>query len=260
MSRELAEGRRRGQADAKDLLPAIDLRQGKVVRLRQGDDSRRTVFGEDPPGVLAHFARAGARWVHVVDLDAAFGEAPQRRLIEGLARRASELGLSLELGGGLRDRDSVAWALAAGCTRVVVSSMIAKDFPLFSSLVEAFPGRMVPGLDFRDGRLSISGWRESSDLDLGRLADLLAGLDCPAALVTDISRDGEMAGANLDLAREVARATGIPALLSGGVHSLEDLRRAARCPEIGGAIVGRALYDGTVDLGQALEVLEGGGA
>ncbi len=238
-----------------DLLPAIDLRQGKVVRLRQGDDARRTVFGEDPVGVLADFSRAGARWVHVVDLDAAFGEAPQRELIERLARTATDQGLSLELGGGLRDRDAVAWAIEAGCSRVVVSSMIAKDFPLFASLVERYPGRMVPGLDFRAGRLSISGWTESSDLDLGRLASMLQGLDCPAALVTDISRDGEMGGANLELAREVGRATGIPSLLSGGVCSLEDLRQAAASPEIGGAIVGRALYDGTLSLREALGVL-----
>ncbi|MCB1035318.1 MAG: 1-(5-phosphoribosyl)-5-((5-phosphoribosylamino)methylideneamino)imidazole-4-carboxamide isomerase, partial [Acidobacteria bacterium] len=168
---------------SKDLLPAIDLRGGKVVRLRQGDDARRTVYGEDPVAVLESFAAAGARWVHAVDLDAAFGEPPQRPLIARLARRAGEAGLCLELGGGLRDREGVEWALGAGCTRAVVSSMIAKDFPLFASLAEAYPDRMVPGLDFRDGRLAVSGWTESSNLDLPRLGSLLTGFPCPAVLV-----------------------------------------------------------------------------
>lgn len=244
-------------APPKALLPAIDLRHGQVVRLRQGDDARRTVYGEDPLAVLEGFAGAGARWVHAVDLDAAFGETPQRELIRSLARRAAELGISLEMGGGLRDGDSVAWALEAGCTRVVVSSMIAKDFPLFASLVETYRGRLVPGLDFRDGRLGISGWTETSDLDVERLGELLRGFDCPAVLVTDISRDGEMAGPNLELACDVARATGIPALLSGGVHTLDDLRRAAATEEISGAIVGRALYDGSFTLEEALKVFEG---
>lgn len=238
----------------KILLPAIDLRGGDVVRLRQGDDARRTVYGEDPEAVLEGFAAAGASWIHAVDLDAAFGEPPQRELIARLAQRAQGLGLCLELGGGLRDRESVGWALEAGCTRAVVGSMLAQDFPLFKSLVQDFPGRIVPGLDFRYGFLSVSGWTETSDLDLGRLGDLLRGQDCPVVLVTDISRDGEMRGPNLDLARDVGRATGIPALLSGGVQSLDDLRQAAEIPEIAGAIVGRALYDGSFKVEQALEV------
>jgi len=231
------------------LLPAIDLRQGRVVRLRQGDDARRTVYGEDPSLVLADFAAAGAQWVHIVDLDAAFGETPQRPLLERLATEANAAGLKVELGGGLRDGESLEWAFAAGITRGIVGSLVAKDFSLFESLVREYPDRLVPGLDLKDGRLGIDGWTRAVDLDFGRLR----GFPCPAILVTDIARDGEMGGPNLDLACRMAEVTGIPALLSGGVHALEDLRQASRRAEIAGAVVGRALYEGSFTLPEALE-------
>ncbi|MCH9646728.1 MAG: 1-(5-phosphoribosyl)-5-[(5-phosphoribosylamino)methylideneamino] imidazole-4-carboxamide isomerase [Deltaproteobacteria bacterium] len=231
-----------------DLLPAIDLRQGKVVRLRQGDDTQRTVYGEDPRQVLGDFAAAGARWVHLVDLDAAFGESPQRPLLDSLINTAKEHDLQVELGGGLRDRESVLWALEAGVTRGIVGSLVAKNFPLFESLVQEFPGRLVPGLDLKNGRLGVDGWTTTVELDFPRLQ----GLPCPAVLVTDIQRDGEMGGPNLELACSMARVTGIPALLSGGVHSLDDLRQAALQPEISGAVVGRALYEGRFSLQEAL--------
>ncbi|MCB1054058.1 MAG: 1-(5-phosphoribosyl)-5-((5-phosphoribosylamino)methylideneamino)imidazole-4-carboxamide isomerase [Acidobacteria bacterium] len=241
-----------------DLLPAIDLRQGQVVRLRQGDDARRTVYGTDPGAVLEGYAAAGARWVHVVDLDGAFGDGSQRELTAGLAAQARALGLDLELGGGLRDRASVLAALEAGCSRLVVGSMLARDFDLFVRLADELPGRLVPGLDLRDGRLGVDGWQRTSDLGVEVLGDRLRGLPCPAVLVTDIARDGELGGPNLELACAVGRATGMPALLSGGVHSLDDLRRASERPEIGGAVVGRALYDGRLDLAEALVVCGAG--
>lgn len=240
-----------------DLLPAVDLRGGKVVRLRQGDDDRRTTYSDDPAAQVEAFAEAGARWVHVVDLDAAFGEAPQRPLIEALAKRASDLGLKLELGGGLRDRESITWALEAGCTRVVVGSLLARDSDAFRKLALDLPQRIVPGLDFKHGHLAVSGWKETASLGVRDLGQLLRGLPCAAALVTDVARDGEMAGPNFELAQEVASATGLPALLSGGVHTLEDLRRAAAIPTIAGAVVGRALYDGSFSLGEALAACDG---
>jgi phosphoribosylformimino-5-aminoimidazole carboxamide ribotide isomerase len=235
-----------------DLLPAIDLRQGRVVRLRQGDDAQRTVYGEDPAAVLEAFATAGARWVHVVDLDAAFGEAPQRPLLTALIARAAALGLKVELGGGLRDRRAVQWARDAGCARGVVGSMVAKQTAAFLALVEEFPNWIVPGLDFKEGRLAVSGWTEVSHLNVEALGTLLRDRACPAVLVTDVARDGLMTGPNFDLATAVAEATGIPALLSGGIHSLEDLRQAATTPQIAGAVVGRALYDGSFSLAEAL--------
>ncbi len=235
-----------------DLLPAIDLRHGQAVRLRQGDDARATVYG-DPLAVLDGYIRAGARIVHVVDLDATFGEAPQRELISRMPGR----GADVQLGGGLRDRDSVRWALDAGCARAVVGSMVARDVEAFRSLAQEHPGALVPALDIEAGEVRIAGWTEGTAWRLPELCVRLRGLPCPAVLVTDVERDGMLSGPNLDLARRVATASGIPALLSGGVHSLHDLVTAREVPEIAGAIVGRAIYEGIFTVEEALAACGG---
>ena len=249
-----------------DLLPAIDLRHGRVVRLRQGDDSRTTEYASDPLAVAAAFAAAGARRIHVVDLDAALGEAPQRALVERLAsalaagfdgERGARLGgarVGLQLGGGLRDRAAVEWALAAGCERVVLGSLPARDPAAFGELARAFPGRTLPALEVAGGELRVAGWTQAAGSPLDEVCGRLRGLPCPAVLVTDVERDGMLCGPNLDLARRIAAATGLPALLSGGVRSLADLAAAAALPEIAGAVLGRALYEGRIDLAAALDL------
>ena len=234
-----------------ELIPAIDLRHGQAVRLRQGDDARATVYGDDPVAVLESYARAGVAWVHVVDLDAALGERPQRDLI---ARMAAVNGVKIQLGGGLRDRRAIDWALEAGCDRAVIGSLVARDVDAFRAMTEALPGRLVPALDVAHGEVRISGWKEGSSRGLGDLCGHLMGARCPAILVTDVERDGMMTGPNLDLALRVAITSGIPALLSGGVHALSDLEAARRIPEIAGAIVGRALYEGAFTVEEALAV------
>jgi phosphoribosylformimino-5-aminoimidazole carboxamide ribotide isomerase len=233
-----------------ELIPAIDLRHGRAVRLRQGDDARATVYGEDPVAVLESYARAGVSRVHVVDLDAALGEAPQRGLIERMAAS----GARIQLGGGLRGREAIDWALGAGCDRVVIGSLVARDVEAFRELAEERPGRLVPALDVARGEVRISGWKESAPRALGELCARLMGAPCPAVLVTDVERDGMMTGPNLDLACRVAHTSGIPALLSGGIHALSDLETARRLPEIAGAIVGRALYEGAFTVEEALAV------
>ncbi len=238
------------------LIPAIDLRHGEVVRLLRGNDGQRKTYGLDPRQVLRDYVAAGAELVHVVDLDAAFGEAPQRRLIGELA--AGEV--ALELGGGLHDLAAVEWALAAGCQRVVLGSMVVRDFTAFRDIVAAFPDRVVPALEVAAGKLRIAGWTEEAALTLEQAGSRLVGLACPAVLVTDVERDGTLAGPNLELARQVAGLTGMPALLSGGVRSLDDLRAAAGVPEIAGAIVGKALYEGLFTVAEALAACAGGGA
>ncbi len=235
-----------------ELFPAIDLRRGRAVRLCQGDDARATDYG-DPFALLAAYARAGVRRVHVVDLDAALGEPPQRELIAAIAASAGGPDAPrLQLGGGLRDRAAVLWALEAGCERVVVGSLLPRDPALFAALARELPGRLVPALDIAAGQVRVAGWREAAGPSLDDLCAQLRGLPCPAVLVTDVERDGMLAGPNLDLAREVARACGIPALLSGGVHALADLAAASAVPEIAGAVVGRALYEGVFTVEQAL--------
>jgi phosphoribosylanthranilate isomerase len=237
------------------LYPAIDLRHGRVVRLTRGDDDRRTAYSDRPAEVLAGFARAGARRVHAVDLDAAFGEPPQRELIAELAAVAREAGVELQLGGGLRDEGSVAWALEVGCDRAVVGSLTAREPERFAALARSHPGQVVPALDIQDDAVRIAGWTEGAGRSLAELCAALRGLPCPAVLVTDVSRDGTLEGPNLDLARRVAEASGLPALLSGGVSTLDDLRRAAaasRDGSLAGAVVGRALYEGRFTLEEAL--------
>lgn len=238
-----------------EIFPAIDLRSGRVVRLRKGRDDERTEYRDDPAAVLAEWLEQGARRVHVVDLDAAFGEPRQT---EVLARLAAT-GARLQLGGGLRDRDTVASAVGAGFERVVVGSLVVRDPEAFAAIAREFPGRVVPAVEVAGEEVRIAGWTEGAGKSLAEVCAGLRGLPCPAVLVTDVERDGTLVGPNLDLVRQIARDTGIPGLLSGGVRSAEDLRAAAAVPEIAGAIVGRALYEGALDLADAL-VAAGGAA
>lgn len=243
-----------------ELLPAIDLRGGRVVRLIRGDDAARTVYGDDPVAVLAGYAAAGVSRVHVVDLDAAFGEPPQSALVGRLAAAARDGGTTLQLGGGLRRREAVEAALDAGCERAVVGSLVGRDFELFTALAVEHPGRLVPALDVAGGEVRVDGWRRDAGAPLEELTAALAAVPgLPAVLVTDIERDGTLQGPNLELAASVARAAGVPALLSGGVRSLADLVAARRAPEIAGAVVGRALYAGEIELAAALAVCAGDG-
>ncbi len=236
-----------------DLLPAIDLRHGRAVRLRQGDAERETVYADDPPALVAAFRDAGVQRVHVVDLDAAFGEPAQRGLIEKIAAI-----LPVQLGGGLRDGASVAWALEAGCERAVIGSLVAREPERFRDLALEHPRRLVPALDVEAGEVRIAGWREGSRRSLAELCALLRGLPCPAVLVTDVERDGMMTGPNFALTRQVARDSGLPGLLSGGIHRLADLEAAAGMPGIAGAVVGRALYEGAFTIEEALAAVRPG--
>ncbi len=247
-----------------ELLPAIDLRRGRVVRLTRGDDTARTVYSDRPEEVLGGHVAAGAGRVHVVDLDAAFGEPPQRDLVAALVARFGRLATlldgdsGLQLGGGLRTPDDVAWALeTAGCARAVIGSMVGRDPDGFARLAERYPGRLVPALDVENGAVRLAGWRERSDWSLESLCAHLRGLPCPAILVTDVSRDGTLDGPNLGLAERVADASGMPVLLSGGVRSLDDLEAARETPGIAGAVVGKALYEGLFTVQEALAASRG---
>lgn len=237
------------------LLPAIDLRGGQVVRLERGDDQRRTVYDADPANALRRYRQAGVARIHVVDLDAAFGGPPQRGVVQQLARQAedgpNDRG-GIQIGGGLRDREAVEWAFAAGCERAVVTSLIVRDFDVFAALCGDYPGRMVAALDIDGGEVRLAGWTESADRSPAALCAQLADLPVAAVLVTDISRDGMMRGPNIDLACRIGDLAGAPAILSGGVRSAADLEAAAQRSEIEAAIVGRALYDGSLGLDEAI--------
>ncbi len=194
--------------------------------------------------------------MHLVDLDAAFGEAPQRELI---ARLVAGTELQVELGGGLRDAAAIVWAKAAGCERVVIGSLLLQDPQLFAELARRYPGFLVPALEMRGGVPQGGGWRAGTSLSLETLADVLRGLPCPALLCTDVERDGMLGGPNFALAARVGELTGLPVIVSGGVAGLADLEAAAATPGVAALIVGRAFYEGKFDLAAAIARLAGHG-
>lgn len=237
------------------LIPSIDLRRGKVVRLAQGRDERATVYADDPLEVLAQFQQAGAERVHIVDLDAAFGGPRQAALLERLAAAAK--GEKLQLGGGLRNADLLRSALDSGFDRVVVGSMVVREPAAFGRAAAKMPGRLIPALEFADGELRAGGWSEGTALRQEELmGELLpfTGLFLET-LVTDISRDGMLCGPNLNLALKVSRALGVRAIVSGGLSGTADVVAAAEHPELSGIVAGRAFYDGRIDLPAAFAAL-----
>lgn len=250
--------------DRFEVVPSIDLRRGRVVRLREGRDDQATVYETPAEVLLERFAAAGARRVHVVDLDAAFGEPPQHERLAELLRAAGRqdqalrFPFRLQLGGGLRDEAAVERALEAGFDRVVLGSMIVRDPETFDQLCRRHTGRIVPALDCRADEVLHDGWRSKSSLPWksSALSFQQKGLVFPSILVTDVSRDGTLAGANVELAAAVGETAVAPAIVSGGVASIEDVARAAAAAHagrgIGGIVLGRALHEGRLTIEAAL--------
>jgi phosphoribosylformimino-5-aminoimidazole carboxamide ribotide isomerase len=236
------------------VYPAIDLRGGRCVRLREGDFARETIYGDDPPAMARQWEAAGAEWLHVVDLDGARAGSPvQLALVAAICRAVS---IPVQVGGGLRDRAAVERVLAAGAARAIVGTVAVRAPLECEAICRAHPGRIAVGLDARNGRLRTTGWLEESEVDALQVAPRVAAMGATAIVYTDIARDGTEAGPDLDGTRAVARAAGIPVIASGGVGRLDDVRRiAALAPDgVAGAIVGRALYTGAVRLEDALAV------
>jgi phosphoribosylformimino-5-aminoimidazole carboxamide ribotide isomerase len=231
------------------ILPAIDLRGGQCVRLRQGDYSQETVFGSDPAEMAWRWVRQGATYLHLVDLDG----AREGRPVNGASvRRIVETaGVPCQLGGGLRTEEHIAEALDLGVARVIVGTRALKDPAWLEHVCRSFPGQVVVGIDARNGRVATDGWQDVSDETVLALARRCTSWPLAALVHTDISRDGMMEGPNFDALRELAAAVPLPVIASGGVTTLEDVRRLARLG-LAGCIIGRALYEGTIDLAQAL--------
>jgi len=236
-----------------EILPSIDLRGGKVVRLERGDYDRQTTYAADPAAVAREFAAAGAKWIHVVDLDAAL----EGRAVNTDAVRAirAAVNVRIELGGGMRSEDAIRRALDGGADRVVVGSAAMKDWAWFESLAAAgeLGPRLALGLDAREGRLAAQGWTEQLDTPAVEVAARTRGWPLGAIVHTDIARDGMLEGVNVEATAEVVAATDVPVIASGGVSALADIEE---CIRIGcaGAIVGRAYYEGRVDLRAACEL------
>ena len=246
------------------LFPAIDLRAGRCVRLLHGDFARETVYGDDPAAQARAFMDAGCQWLHVVDLDGArSGGSPNRAAIEAIL---AAIEVPVQLGGGLRDLNAIEGWLARGVARVILGTAAVRDPDLLATACRRFPGRVAVAIDARDGRVALAGWESESSMPADELAARAADAGAAALIYTDIGRDGALAGPNIDATLALARAVPIPVVASGGVATLDDLRalaRAARADEraaIEGVIVGRALYDGRIELKAALAALRGSGS
>ena len=233
-----------------ELWPAIDLRGGKCVRLLQGDYERETIFGEDPVAMARGFVTAGARRLHIVDLDGAKDGVPSQAELVG--RMVAAAGVPCQLGGGIRSLETVGRYLAAGVDRVVVGSVAIESPELLTEMAAAFPGRIVLGLDARDGRVAVRGWLETSPLDAIDVARRHAGLPLAAIVFTDIATDGMLSGPNLPALAAMVQAVPLPIVASGGIASAADIRHVA-ATGAAGCIVGRALYEGAVTLPAAVE-------
>jgi phosphoribosylformimino-5-aminoimidazole carboxamide ribotide isomerase len=234
------------------ILPAIDLRGGQCVRLRQGDYAQETVFGADPTAVALRFARQGAPWLHIVDLDGAKqGQPVNAPAVRSILRSVS---VPVQFGGGLRSEAHVAEVLGWGVARVVVGTRAVKDPDGFRRLCERHPGKVALGLDARDGRVATEGWLAVSEVAALDLARQCAAWPLAAIVYTDISRDGMLEGVNVPAVAQMRAAVAVPLIASGGVTTLDDVRRLAAL-KVDGCIVGRALYEGRLDVPGMLAAL-----
>ena len=240
------------------LLPAVDIRDGRAVRLRQGRFEDETVYADEPLQAARSFVEAGARWLHVVDLDGAREGAPAN--LGHLEQIAAELGVPVQFGGGLRSAESIGAALEAGASRVLVGTAAITDPQLLEAALAQWGERVAVAVDVRGGRVSVSGWTEQTEIGAEQLIERLQEQGAARFVYTNADRDEMLEGLDLDEVRRVAAAVRGQFVISGGVGSLDDLRalRAARLPSLEGVISGKALYERRFTVQEALRALDGG--
>ncbi|WP_293799434.1 1-(5-phosphoribosyl)-5-[(5-phosphoribosylamino)methylideneamino]imidazole-4-carboxamide isomerase [uncultured Bosea sp.] len=237
------------------LFPAIDLKEGRCVRLKQGDMAQATVFNDDPAAQAAEFEAQGFPWLHVVDLDGAFAGKPMNAAaVEAILKRVA---FPVQLGGGIRDMTTVAGWLEKGIRRVIIGTAAVRDPGFVREAAKAFPGRVAVGIDARDGFVAVEGWAETSSLAAADLGKRFEDAGVAAIVYTDIARDGMLQGINWEGTIALAQAVSIPVIASGGLASMADIERlcATDAAILEGAITGRALYDGRIDPAAALKRL-----
>ncbi|MFG1291948.1 1-(5-phosphoribosyl)-5-[(5-phosphoribosylamino)methylideneamino]imidazole-4-carboxamide isomerase [Xanthobacter versatilis] len=239
------------------LFPAIDLKDGLAVRLEQGDMARATVFNRDPAAQAAEFETLGFRYLHLVDLDGAFAGKPVNAA--AVERILETVSIPVQLGGGIRDLKTVEAWLEKGVTRVILGTAAVRDPDFVKQAAKAHPGRIVVGLDARDGRVAVEGWAETSNIAAVDIAKRFEDAGVTAIIYTDIARDGLLKGLNLDATVALAEAVNLPVIASGGLASLADIEAllTPRAKKLEGAITGRALYDGRLDAREALALVAG---
>lgn len=241
------------------LLPAIDLRGGRCVRLQQGDYNREKIYGEDPVAQALEWQRLGATELHLVDLDGAKAGRPlQRELVRDIAH---EVTIRTEIGGGITSNEDVAWYLENGVDHVILGSLAVRDPHTTRAIISRFPGRIILAVDAKDGRVATRGWLDVSSLSALEVVQRYADLDIAMVDYTDIARDGMLTGPNLEATADLARNTPFPVVASGGVAGLDDLKRVVECGRklggrLYGVIVGQALYAGAFTLPEAMKVIQ----
>ena len=239
------------------IIPAIDLKGGRCVRLKQGRMQDETVYSDDPEAVARRWTAAGAEWLHVVDLDAAVdGGAGNRDCIAGIVRSA---GIPVQVGGGLRNAADVERCLALGARRAIIGTAATGDPAFIEDLCRLFPGRIAVGIDARDGRVATHGWTRTTDIMAVDLARSMEAVGVATIIFTDIHRDGMQSGPNIEETRKLAEAVHVPVIASGGVGSLDHIRALLPLEASGvvGVIAGRALYSGAVDFAEARKLAAG---
>ena len=237
-----------------NLYPAIDIKNGACVRLLYGDFEKLTTYNEDPGVQAEEFVAAGCRWIHVVDLDGAVeGQAVNRDAVASILKA----GLPVQLGGGIRDMAGVEHWINQGISRVILGTAALKNPQLVKEAAREFPGKIAVGADARGGMIAAEGWIETTDMPVLDLVKRFEDSGVAAVIFTDIGRDGALTGVNLDATAALARATSVPVIASGGVASIDDITALAQDDSgIDGVITGRAIYDGRLDLAEALSVLD----
>lgn len=236
------------------LIPAIDLKEGKCVRLRQGRMEDDTVFSDDPLSVAARWVDTGIDRLHLVDLDGAVaGEPRNRDVIERIAKAHPDL--RIQVGGGIRSEETIDAYLDAGVHYLIIGTQAVRDPHFIEEMAPAYPGHLLVGLDAKDGKVATDGWRKLSRHDVIDMAQRFESFGIEGIIFTDISRDGMMEGVNVEATAKLAGSVSTDVIASGGVASIDDVRALVASPEpIAGCILGRALYEGTLDLAEALEV------
>ncbi len=237
------------------LYPAIDLKDGNAVRLLHGDMDKETVFNKNPAAQAMEFVNAGCEWLHLVDLNGAFaGEPVNAAPVEEILKQTN---VPAQLGGGIRDMATIARWIDKGLSRVILGTVAVENPDLVREAAKEFPGKVAVGIDARNGKVATKGWAEETDVMVTDLAKSFEDAGVAAIIYTDIMRDGAMKGPNVEATAALAEAVSIPVIASGGVSSLEDLQALKECgAALNGAISGRALYDGAIDLAEALKVLK----
>ena len=236
------------------LYPAIDLKDGKAVRLVQGEMGRATVFNDNPAAQARDFQDAGCAWIHLVDLNGAFaGQPVNGKVVEDILTAVS---VPCQLGGGIRDMVTIDTWMDRGLARVILGTVAVENPDLVRAAAVKYPGKIAVGLDARNGKVATRGWARETDIDVITLAQSFEKDGIAALIYTDILRDGAMKGPNIAATEDLARAVSLPVIASGGVSSLQDLKALSATGVIAGAISGRALYDGAIDLPRALAELQ----